>query len=301
MSAASKGISDINERIGSGRATVLTGAEMSQALRDGRNFVPADLDVVTMNYSSAMSGSAIMTLVPVADRGVFTRASRIWLNGVPGFPGPAPNERLGMVDVMIFADHASRDRGASYTGADLIVDMLRQKSIDVECLSVEGDTYYSSFRLSDLQFARMYVYNAFLTDPQPAAESSALDADTAGCIDDLRIGDKVLLNHAVGIVVGSGTRNCNARKSLSIAADMFEMVPDSISVRESGEERKWSNSIGLAVPVRDEQGLGAVLECLGRRGTADRQAEDLGAARLLKNMILNRDFLLADSDMRIEF
>lgn len=162
MATLQKTIERINQKIAAGEAKVLTEGEVSESMRLGTSLLATDLDVVTVAFRSAMTGSAVMLLVPVAGRGEFTRAKRIWLNGVEGFPGPAPNERLGVVDTLIFSERSNRDNSVVYTGADLILDLLDGSSIEVECLTEEGATYVNSFCLSDLQFARMYIYNSYI-------------------------------------------------------------------------------------------------------------------------------------------
>ena len=260
-----KDVSLINERILAGKAAVFTERELEEA-------APAlsDVDVVTLSCPTAVSGSSAMLVVPVAERGVFTRAARIWLNGVRGFPGPAPNERLGLVDTLFFADEHGKD--ADYSGARLLRDLVERKEIGVECVSVEGDTYAGAFTMDDVQFARMYVYNAFL----PAAAGGFLAA--------IGSGSRMLLNGAQGMVIGCGTRGSTDAPSLSLTAEMFEM--DAALIGENGA----TNSLALAVPVLDQAVLDGLLAWPPDGGP--------GSTRL-KDLILAGDFLLTDTDMHL--
>ena len=163
MTNREKSISHINNKIKNGKATVLTDQELLKEVREGRSPKLPDIDIVTTSCQFPSSGMAAMLCVPVTGRGVFTRAQKIWLNGILGFPGPAPNERLGVVDTLIFADQPAGDPQADYNGAQLLLDIIDRKKIRVECISVEGGTYENSFTLDQVEFARMYVYNSFFT------------------------------------------------------------------------------------------------------------------------------------------
>lgn len=150
MDDRGKEVSAINRKIAAGEAVVLTERELRTAAGNGGSGMP-EADVVVVACRADISGTSAMMVVPVAERGVFTRARKIWLNGVPGFPGPAPNERLGVVDTLVFADQQGKD--GNYHGADLLADVIGGKEIAVECLSVEGNTYHGSFTMDRIQFA----------------------------------------------------------------------------------------------------------------------------------------------------
>lgn len=271
MPATPKHIPEINARIMAGEATVLTAAELGRETAD-------HADVVTIAFQAPLSGSSAMLVVPVAGRGVFTRAAKIWLNGIQGFPGPAPNERLGLVDTLIFADQKSKDAESKYSGSELLADIVEKKEIKVECISVEGDTYESEFTIEQVQFARMYVYNSFL----PTSPSGAHFAT-------IRTGSRVLLNKAQGTVIGSGTRSSPERRSLSLTAEMFDM--DSSLLR--GDGGGVSNSVALAIPVFDGTVLASLIAWSEEHGGANDAAEHL------KELIQSKEFLLTDSDMEL--
>ncbi len=94
-----RSIAGINDRIARGDCVV---AQLSELGRRQMSEVQREtVDIVTMGFASPIRGTGAMLCVLVAGRGVFTRAEEIRLNGVPGVPGPAPNERLGLVDTMV--------------------------------------------------------------------------------------------------------------------------------------------------------------------------------------------------------
>ena len=96
-----KTIDERNEKIASRKAIILTASELKSMMREGQEITVDDVDVVTTGTFGVMSGTMAIMMVPVAEKNSFERADAIWLNGVPAQPGPCPNERLGVVDLVI--------------------------------------------------------------------------------------------------------------------------------------------------------------------------------------------------------
>ncbi len=237
-----KNIRDINEKIEAGKAIAYTEIELWQQLKEGANPYSIDLDLLITAFGSSIRGSAAMLLIPVAERGIFTRARKIWLNGVEGFPGPAPNERLGVVDTMIFADQRVDGESATLpAGARLLMDILHGDEIQVECTSEEGDLFYGQFRMRDLDFATMVTYNTFL----PERLSVLLSSIPGGSSRVAAAGTKILLNGAPGIVIGCGSRSRPGHESLSLSASMFDMNSGSII----NDESDVTISVAMLIPV----------------------------------------------------
>lgn len=277
MDGNGRKLSAINRKIAAHEAVILTERELREAAGGDGSATPR-ADVVVVACRADISGTAAMMVVPVTERGVFTRAGEIWLNGVPGFPGPAPNERLGVVDTLVFADEQGRD--GNYYGANLLSDVIAGERITVECVSVEGERYHGSFTMDRLQFARMYVYNAFLPVPGAAAVLEAIG-----------VGSRILLNGAQGIVIGRGTRSSARNVSLSVSAEMYEMEPPALAIGKRGV-RAW-NTVALAVPVVSRAVLDGLLTW-----SQDRKGDpETDAADRLKGLIDRREFLLTATDM----
>lgn len=275
MDGSGRHVDAINSRIGAGDAVVLTEAEL--AARRLAGDAAGDVDVVVVAFRAGLSGTSAMLCVPVAGRGDFTRAETIRLNGVPGHPGPAPNERLGVVDTLVLAD-AGAEEGA-YDGAALLYDLVRGAEIAVECRSVEDTTHAASVTLADLEFARMYVYNAFVG----GADNRFLHA--------LGGASRVLLNGAQGLIVGTGTRDRLGARALSLAADMAPMEAALMAPTDGTAPR---HTVCVAVPVLN----GEVLDALqARAGQAEIGDGDGAPAERLKAMILAGGFVLTDTDL----
>ena len=297
MSGTERSVRDVNDKVLAGQASVLTETELWETLQAGVNPDALDLDVVIAAFSSSIRGSSAMLLVPVAERGAFTRARKIWLNGVPGYPGPAPNERLGVVDTLIFADQTVGEESAGIpAGAQLLIDFLEDREIRVECLSEEGGTYHSKFKRQDLEFARMVTFNTFL----PARLNLGANSPSGENRKPIRVGSKILLNRSPGIVVGSGTRSRQDRHSLSLSADMFGMDPACI-----GREGELTVSVAISVPVTGS-GLkhdicASLASVPGSQLLELISQQDRETASYLKQLVIEGRFNMTDSSFPIEY
>lgn len=298
MSATDRSVSEINRKILAGEARVHTEMELRDHLKSGLDLAGLGVDVVTVAFQSSMAKTAAMIVVPVTGRGVFTRAKAIRLNGVPGHPGPAPNERLGVVDTLIFSDEVCGPAEDGHRAAKLFADMLNNEEIDVECLSVEGGTYKSSFSLQSVQFARMVTYNTAI--PPSRTNNGKVTQGNNEHLRTLRIGSKVLLNKAPGIVVGCGTRGPSP--TLSMSAEMYEMDPTCLGELSGVPGPPIAHSVALAIPVLDDAVLESMAGYLARMDSGDGrdgfQESDVRMAAYLKEQVLNKSFLLNDSSAR---
>ena len=116
-----RSVEEINERLRKGEAIVLTAQDVRDALREDGS-VLKNVDVVTCGTRGLMSGTYAILSFPVSKPGAFERASSASLNGVPAIPGPCPNERLGIVDLMVLGTSVStKDR--RYGAGHLFRDM----------------------------------------------------------------------------------------------------------------------------------------------------------------------------------
>jgi L-aspartate semialdehyde sulfurtransferase len=295
MCANDRSVSEINRKILAGEARVHTEMELRDRMESGLDLAALDVDVVTMAFHSSMAKTAAMVVVPVTGRGVFTRAEKIYLNGVPGYPGPAPNERLGVVDTLVFADEGCDHAEDPHKAARLFTELLNNAEIQVECISVEGGTYKSSFLLQSLQYARMITYNTSIPLSRTNDGGDAIGANEH--LGTIRVGSKVLLNKAPGIVIGCGTRGCSA--TLSLSAEMFEMDPGCLGEISGDLGPPIAHSVALAIPVVNAAVLQGVAGYLGRMQKSDAQGgfdeSDESMAAYLKELVLNKAFLLNDS------
>jgi putative methanogenesis marker 16 metalloprotein len=274
-----KTVADINARLQRGDAVVLTAQEFKANIRRGKVYTLDDVDVVTTATHGIMSGTAAAFSVPVADRGVFGRARAAWINGVPGAPGPTPNERLGYVDLIVYGTTGSRDRPHTYGGGHLFRDLVERKPVTIEVLTDTGQTITRQFTLDDLAFARMYnSRNAFKSymafgnfrggDPvrtifsyRPMTPDTGITVIGCGEVNPLQndpsmrtigIGTMAMVNNAPGVVVGSGTLSYPERPNLSIVADMFAMDPRYMGGVATSEGVEVLNAVSIPIPVLNQ-------------------------------------------------
>lgn len=286
-------LAEINRKLAQGKAVILTAMEFKDEIRGGQRFRPGDVDVVTTATRGIMSGTAAMFVVPVAGRGEFTKAKEIYLNGVPGTPGPAPNERLGVVDTFVYGTAHSKDDPHRYGGGHLFRDLVAGQPIEVECLSEEGKTFEKTITLKDLEFARMYGfrnafenYNAFsnlknkkdqletIFHFRPMIREKGLTVSGCGELNPIQndpqlksigAGSKILVNKAFGVVVGFGTRSSKKKRNLSFSADMFDMDPEFMGGFKTNAGPECIVSVAVPIPILDQDALDGVTQCLDER------------------------------------
>ena len=268
-------IEEINEKIKGGNATVLTAEEVSRLVSEDNAYLAEDVDVVTTGTCGIMSGTAAVIHVPVTEPGKFKKAKKIFLNGVPGFPGPCPNEWLGSVDMIIYGTaHSIYDD--NYGGGFLFKDLVAGQEIEVEMESTDGDIIKSKTNINEIGTAQMIGtrmafknYNSF-TNPSNETVSSIFHAiDMNGPFTGLSIsgcgqlnplqndplmkticsGSKVLLNGSEGILIGPGTRSNSEKPNMMITADMKEMDAHYLGGFKTGAGPEIFDSVAAAIPI----------------------------------------------------
>ena len=268
-------IEEINEKIKGGNATVLTAEEVSRLVSEDNAYLAEDVDVVTTGTCGIMSGTAAVIHVPVTEPGKFKKAKKIFLNGVPGFPGPCPNEWLGSVDMIIYGTaHSIYDD--NYGGGFLFKDLVAGQEIEIEMESTDGDIIKSKTNIDEIGTAQMIGtrmafknYNSF-TNPSNETVSSIFHAiDMNGPFTGLSIsgcgqlnplqndplmkticsGSKVLLNGSEGILIGPGTRSNSEKPNMMITADMKEMDAHYLGGFKTGAGPEIFDSVAAAIPI----------------------------------------------------
>ncbi len=293
MAAQQKTISEINEKLKKGEAVVMTAMEFKKEVRSGYKFKVSDVDVVTTGTRAIMSGTSAMLVVPVAQKGAFKRAEKIWLNGIQCWLGSNPVEGSGMVDTVIYGTAESIDHEGRYGGGHLLRDIVERREIEVECLTEEGKAFHTSFTLDQLKFARIYSFrndfqnyyafaniknqrsyrenplSIFACRPLPvlkglgmsgSGEMNPLENDPNSRI--FRSGMKILVNKVPGVVIGYGSRSVPKMRSLSVAADMFGMDPEFMGGFKTSYGVEVTNGIGVPFPVLNQEILDDLANCL---------------------------------------
>ena len=276
--ASSKSIAEINERIASGDAVVMTAQEVCDAVLGDEDLTLKDVDVVTTATRAIMSGTYAVLSFPIGEPCSFTRAEHAWINGIPASIGPCPNERLGIIDMMVFGTSHSKEK-SNYGGGHLFRDLVEGSDVQVEVETEDGKSFEKSIRLEDIPYARIFStrnafknYVAFVNPgnaPLPTI-FSALDfppnltcATVSGCgqlnpikndpnLETIGIGTRVLINGAQGFVIGTGSRSMASRPNLLGLADMHQMNPEYMGGFVTSAGPECIGSWAIPIPVLSE-------------------------------------------------
>lgn len=159
-----KSISEINEKIEKGDVQVFTASEIKKMSKVSVE----DVDVVTTGTCGIMSGTSAIFHFKISEPGAFRKVKEIYLNGVPGFPGPCPNENLGSVDLIVYGTSKSI-YDHNYGGGFLFKDIIEGKNIQIEAKTVEGRKIETEINIEDMETSKMLGtrmafqnYSAFL-------------------------------------------------------------------------------------------------------------------------------------------
>lgn len=278
-------VDEINEKISKREANVFTAHEFKELIRNDDVPKFEDVDVVTCGTCGVMSGTAAVFHLDVFEPGKFKKAKNIYLNGVPGFIGPCPNEWLGSIDTIVYGtSHSIFDD--NYGGGFLFKDIIDGKKIDIEVESTDGEKFTSSITIENIPRAEMIGtrmafknYNSFI-NPSDDPVSSIFNAipmdgnfksfSFSGCgeINPLQNDpnkniikktSKALLNGSEGIVLGNGTRSADIKPNLMLAADMHQMNSIYVGGFKTAEGPEIFDSVAIPIPVLDEDILDGLM------------------------------------------
>ncbi|MCS7139784.1 MAG: methanogenesis marker 16 metalloprotein [Candidatus Nezhaarchaeota archaeon] len=277
-----KTIDEINRKIERGEAVILTAEELCDMVRRGEHVDVDDVDVVTAATCGIMSGTMAIFSFRVSECGTFTKAAHVWMNGVPAYPGPCPNERLGILDVVVYSTSRSIEEPESYGGAALFCDLVEGKKAHVKVESVEGKLIESDIKLDEMGYAKMLTtrsafknYMAFVNpDEKPVKTIFSVGelkgpwrmATVSGCgelnplekdplLRTVGVGSRVLINDVIGYVIGTGTRSTKDRPNLSICANMKGMNTEFMGQFITSAGPELYISIAIPIPILDHEML----------------------------------------------
>lgn len=278
-------VEEIYEKISKREAVVMTAHEICQLVREGEDIKLEDVDVVTTATRAIMSGTYAVMSFPIEAPRQFTRAKKIFLNGVPAFTGPCPNERLGILDLMVFGTSHSNLR-PNYGAGHLFREMVQGKEIEVSVITDENDTFTSGITLDEMPFARLFGtrhcfknYSAFVNCSSKAVDTifhatgfspNFSGATVSGCgeinpvkndplLETIGIGTRFLMNGNEGFVIGSGTRSSARGPNLTGFADMHGMDPQLMGGFTTSAGPECIVSWAIPIPVTTQTVLDAIM------------------------------------------
>ena len=269
----SKTIEEINDKIKSHKATVVTADVMSRLVGScGPRKAAAEVDVVTTGTFGAMCSSGVWINFGHSDPPI--KMTQCRLNDVPGYSGVAA------VDAYIGAAQPSETRGLRYGGAHVIEDLVRRKRIRLHAEGQATDDYPR--KSLDTEFALDDLNQAVMSNPRNAYQKYAAASNSgprtlhtymgrlepccgnvtfsgAGELSPLMndptfrtigTGTRIILGGASGYITGSGTQHDPEGwfATLMVQGDLKRMNPrflKAASFRQYGP----TLYVGIAVPI----------------------------------------------------
>jgi putative methanogenesis marker 16 metalloprotein len=272
-------ISEINSKIEKGTANVLSVQEFIDKIEDGENVKFEDVDVITTATKALMSGISGVFSFRLSPPKEIRKFKEVSLNGINGFPGPCPNEYLGIIDLILYGTEQSTTI-ENYSGGKLFRDLVEGALVKVEAKSVEGVVIEKDLTLKDMQFARMMgtrqaIRNYFaMVNPSNSKvetifsvlpfEPNLQQITFSGCgamnpfqndpyLTALGVGMPILVNGSKGYLIGPGTRNDRQKPNMMTIADFNGMIPEYMGAFKTSYGLEPICSIAVPIPILNQK------------------------------------------------
>ncbi len=271
-------ISEINEKIKNGNAVIMTASELCDMVRSGERITTDDVDVVTSATRALMSGTMAIFSFRATDKKQFERAKSIYLDGIPATMGPAPNENLGWIDCVVMGT-ARNINDEAYGGGHLFRNLVEGKEVDVKVVSKDDRDFTSTTSLEKMPYAQMFLTRGVCalmvyTNPGPDTMKTIFsvndfagnlsEATFSGCgelspitkdpnFHTFGVGTKILINGAVGYILGRGTLSSENRRNFSGIADMHKMDPDLMGGFKTSASPEVITTWTVPIPIINEE------------------------------------------------
>lgn len=272
-------LSEIKEKIKNQTANVITAQELIDRISDGEKVRFEDVDVVTTATKGLMSGIMgvfSFRLIPPKTLRKFTEVS---INGIPAFPGPCPNEYLGIVDLILYGTAQSQTKD-NYCGGSLFRELVEGKSIEIIAKSSEGEKIEKEIFLKDMQFARLMGTRQAIKNYNAMINCESYKVDTifsclpfnpnkteitfSGCgalnpfqndpeFKAFGVGSPILVNGCQGYLMGPGTRNYILKPNMMTIADFRGMSPEYMGAFKTSYGLEPICSIAVPIPVLNDK------------------------------------------------
>lgn len=286
-----KSIDEINEKIKSGKAVVVTADEIIDIVAEkGVSQAAKEVDVVTTATFGPMCSSGAFINFGHSDPPI--RMNKVWLNDVPAYAG------IAAVDAYIGATEQSETRGMEYGGAHVIEDLIAGKDVKLYAESYGTDCYPK--KEISTYINKNNINQAYMFNPRNAYQNYAVATNssdkimytymgtllpncgnitysTSGQLSPLLndpfyrtigIGTRVFIGGAQGYVAWEGTQHNPGQKrgengvplsvagTLAIAGDLKQM--DTRFIRAAIYEKYGISmfvGLGIPIPIIDEDML----------------------------------------------
>ncbi|MBN2517642.1 MAG: homocysteine biosynthesis protein [Candidatus Altiarchaeota archaeon] len=282
-----KTYAEINQRIKSGDALVLTAEEMIGYVREnGLKKAAEEVDVVTTGTFGAMCSSGAFLNFGHSEPPI--KMQKVWLNDVEAYTG------LAAVDAYLGATQVSETEGLEYGGGHVIEDLVKGEVVDLRATSYGTDCYPR--RKIGTEITLQDINQAYLFNPRNAYQNYAAATNSGEktlytymgkllpnfgnvtyttssqlspllndpYLETIGFGTRILLGGSTGYVVGEGTQHNTkpARKNdvpigaagtLAVKADLKNADPRFI---KGAVFEKYGTSlfmgVGVPIPILNE-------------------------------------------------
>ena len=272
-------LSEIRKRIENGTAIVLTAQELIDQIKIGQKITFDDVDVVTTATKGLMSGIAAILSFRLTQPKTLRKFTEVSINGIQAFPGPCPNEYLGIVDLIIYGTAQSQTIN-EYCGGSLFRDLVEGKLVKIKAKSSEGDIVEKNITLNEMQFAKLFGtrqaiknYNAMINCESYKVDTifsclpfspnkSAITFSGCGALNPfqndpefltLGVGTPLLVNGNIGFLLSPGTRNYVEKPNMMTIAPLKGMSPEYMGAFKTSYGLEPICSIAVPIPILNEK------------------------------------------------
>jgi len=272
-------LSEIRNKISSGNANVITVQEFITRINDGEHVKFEDVDVITTATKGLMSGIMGIFSFRLSPPKTLRKFTEISINGIPAFPGPCPNEYLGIADLIVYGTAQSQTR-EQYCGGSLFRELAEGKPVEILAKSSEGEKVEKELTLEDMQYAKLMGtrqaiknYNAMLNCESYQVDTifsclpfepnkSELTFSGCGALNPFQndpefqsfgVGTPLLVNGAIGYLMGPGTRNYIEKPNMMTIAPMIQMSPEYMGAFKTSYGLEPICSIAVPIPILSER------------------------------------------------
>jgi len=274
-----RNLSEIKKKIKDGTAIVITVQELIDQISEGEKVQFEDVDVITTATKGLMSGIMGVFSFRLSPPKTLRKFTEVSINGILAYPGPCPNEYLGIVDLIIYGTAQSKTQ-ENYCGGSLFRELVEGKKIEIVASSSEGEEIKKEMTLEDMQFAKLMGtrqaiknYNAMINcetykvdtifSCQPF-EPDKTQITFSGCgalnpfqndpnFESFGVGTPILVNGSIGYLMGPGTRNYIEKPNMMTIAPMLEMRPEYMGAFKTSYGLEPICSIAAPIPILNEK------------------------------------------------
>jgi putative methanogenesis marker 16 metalloprotein len=271
-------LSEITKKIENKTATVITVQELIDRIGDDEKVKFEDVDIVTTATKGLMSGIMGVFSFRLSPPKTLRKFTEVTINGIQAFPGPCPNEYLGIVDLIVYGTAQSK-KIQNYCGGSLFRELVEGKSVKIIAKSSEGETVEKELNLVDMQFAKLMGtrqaiknYNAMINCESYKVdtifsclpfEANKTQITFSGCgalnpfqndpeFETFGVGSPILVNGSIGYLIGPGTRNYIEKPNMMTITPMIGMKPEYMGAFKTSYGLEPICSIAAPIPILNE-------------------------------------------------